>query len=50
LAGATRLGALDVAEQQLPGVARTVAAHPLIANTPQPPGEQELLELLQGAL
>jgi len=50
LAGHSRLSTLGVGEQQLPGVARTVAAHPLIANTPQPPGEQELLELLQGAL
>jgi maleylacetate reductase len=50
LAGPTRLSALGVAEQQLPGVAATVTAHPLIANTPQPPSEQELLELLRSAL
>jgi alcohol dehydrogenase class IV len=50
LAGHSRLSTLGVGEQQLPGVARTVAEHPLIANTPQPPGEQELLELLRGAL
>jgi alcohol dehydrogenase class IV len=50
LAGHTRLSDLGVAEQQLPGVAATVTAHPLIANTPQPPSEQELLELLRKAL
>jgi maleylacetate reductase len=50
LAGPTRLSALGVSEQQLPGVAATVTAHPLIANTPQPPTEEELLELLRGAL
>jgi alcohol dehydrogenase class IV len=50
LSGHTRLSTLGVNEEQLPGVAQTVAAHPLIANTPQPPGEAELLELLRGAL
>jgi maleylacetate reductase len=49
LSGHTRLATLGVTEQQLPGVAQLVTAHPLIANTPQPPSEQELLELLQGA-
>jgi maleylacetate reductase len=50
LSGHSRLSTLGVSEQQLPKVAETVAAHPLIANTPQPPSEQELLELLRGAL
>jgi alcohol dehydrogenase class IV len=48
--GHTRLSTLGVSERQLPGVAATVREHPLIANTPQPPGEQELLELLREAL
>jgi maleylacetate reductase len=50
LSGHTRLASLGVTEQQLPGVARTVTAHPLIANTPQPPSTAELLEFLQAAL
>jgi alcohol dehydrogenase class IV len=50
LSGHTRLSSLGVSEQQLTRVAATVAEHPLIANTPQPPGEQELLELLREAL
>jgi maleylacetate reductase len=50
LSGHTRLSTLGVGEQQLPGVARTVTAHPLIANTPQPPSTAELLEFLQAAL
>jgi maleylacetate reductase len=50
LSGHTRLASLGVSEQQLPGVAQLVTAHPLIANTPQPPSEPELLELLQAAL
>jgi alcohol dehydrogenase class IV len=50
LSGHTRLASLGVSEQQLPGVAQVVTAHPLIANTPQPPSEPELLDLLQAAL
>jgi maleylacetate reductase len=50
LSGHTHLSSLGVSEQQLPGVAATVTAHPLIANTPQPPSEQELLDLLREAL
>jgi alcohol dehydrogenase class IV len=50
LSGHTRLSSLGVGEQQLTRVAETVAEHPLIANTPQPPSEQELLELLREAL
>ena len=41
LSGHTRLGTLGVAEQQLKKVAATVTEHPLIANTPRPPGERE---------
>jgi alcohol dehydrogenase class IV len=50
LSGHTRLSGLGVSEQQLPRVAATVTEHPLTGNTPQPPSEQELLELLREAL
>ena len=50
LSGQTGLSGLGVSEQQLPTVAATVTEHPLIANTPQPPSEQELLALLREAL
>jgi alcohol dehydrogenase class IV len=50
LAGHRRLSTLGVSEEQLPRVAATVTEHPLIGNTPQPPSEQELLELLREAL
>jgi alcohol dehydrogenase class IV len=50
LCGHTRLSTLGVSEQQLPGVAETVTAHPLLANTPQPPDSAELLALLRAAL
>jgi alcohol dehydrogenase class IV len=50
LAGPRRLSTLGVSEEQLPRVAATVTEHPLIANTPQPPGEQELLAMLREAL
>jgi alcohol dehydrogenase class IV len=48
--GHTRLGDLGVSEQQLSGVAETVAAHPYTANTPDPPGPEELLAVLREAL
>ena len=48
--GHTRLSSLGVEEQQLPGVADTVAAHPYTANTPDPPGPEELLAVLRAAL
>jgi len=48
--GVTRLGDLGVEEQQLSGVAETVAAHPYTANTPSPPGPEELLSVLREAL
>ena len=48
--GHTRLSSLGVREQQLPGVAETVAAHPYTANTPDPPGPEELLAVLRAAL
>jgi len=48
--GHTRLSSLGVGEQQLSGVAETVAAHPLLGNTPDPPDAEELLALLREAL
>jgi alcohol dehydrogenase class IV len=48
--GHTRLDTLGVEEQQLPTIAETVASHRLLANTPDPPGSDELLALLRGAL
>ena len=48
--GHTRLGSLGVREEQLPGVAETAAAHPYTANTPNPPGPEELLAVLREAL
>ena len=41
---------VGVGEQQLPGVAETVAAHTYAANTPDPPGPEELLAVLRAAL
>jgi maleylacetate reductase len=48
--GHTRLSSLGVSEQQLPRVVEEVAVHPYLANTPDPPGPDELLALLRGAL
>lgn len=48
--GRTRLSALGVAESQLPEIGAAAAAHPLLANTPDPPDEQELTRLLHEAL
>ncbi|MDQ5834871.1 MAG: iron-containing alcohol dehydrogenase [Actinomycetota bacterium] len=48
--GHTRLSTLGVTEDHLPGIVALVAEHPLLANTPQPPGEEELLAVLKGAL
>jgi alcohol dehydrogenase class IV len=48
--GHTRLSTLGVSDELLPGVAAAVAEHPLLANTPDPPGEDELLGVLRGAL
>jgi hypothetical protein len=39
-----------VDEEQLPAVTSAVAEHPMLANTPQAPREEELLELLRRAL
>lgn len=48
--GHTRLSSLGVAEAQLPQIAAVARGHPAYANTPQPPGEEELLRLLGEAL
>jgi alcohol dehydrogenase class IV len=48
--GHTRLGTLGVEEGHLPRVVEAVMRHPALGNTPQPPDEAELLELLRDAL
>ena len=48
--GHTRLSALGVEESLLPGLAAAAAEHPLLANTPGPPDEDELRRLLSDAL
>ena len=48
--GHTRLATLGVEEQHLPPVAAAVMKHPALANTPDPPDEDELLALLRDAL
>jgi alcohol dehydrogenase class IV len=48
--GHTRLATLGVEEEHLPRVAAAVMRHPALQNTPEPPDEAELLELLRGAL
>ena len=48
--GHTRLSSLGVEEQQLPGMAEVVASHPLLGNTPDPPGAEELLAVLRAAV
>ncbi len=48
--GHTRLAPLGVEEEQLPGVAAAVMEHPALAQTPDPPAEEELLALLRAAL
>jgi alcohol dehydrogenase class IV len=48
--GHTRLSGLGVGEGHLPDVAAAAAAHPLLANTPEPPAEEELARLLRDAL
>ena len=48
--GHTRLATLGVEEEHLPPVAAAVMQHPALANTPDPPDEDELLALLRDAL
>lgn len=48
--GHTRLSTLGVEEAHLGEVAAAAQAHPLLANTPEPPDEEELVGLLREAL
>jgi maleylacetate reductase len=48
--GHTRLATLGVREEHLPAAAAAAATHPAVALTPDPPGEEELFELLKAAL
>ena len=48
--GHTRLATLGVEERHLPPVAAAVMEHPALKQTPDPPGEDELLALLRAAL
>jgi alcohol dehydrogenase class IV len=48
--GHTRLATLGVEEDVLPDVAQAVVRHPLTGNTPDPPGRDELLDVLRDAL
>jgi maleylacetate reductase len=48
--GHTRLSTLGVGEEQLPGVVGAVLPHPGVAATPDPPGEDELFDMLRAAL
>jgi maleylacetate reductase len=48
--GHSRLATLGVEEEHLPRVASAVMGHPALGNTPDPPDEQELLDLLRAAL
>jgi alcohol dehydrogenase class IV len=48
--GHTRLSTLGVEEGQLEDVVAAALPHPGLAATPDPPGEEELLELLRAAL
>jgi alcohol dehydrogenase class IV len=48
--GHTRLATLGVEHEHLPRVAAAAMQHPALRNTPEPPDEGELLELLQRAL
>jgi len=48
--GHTRLSTIGVREEHLPAVVSTVLEHPLLANTPDPPGEDELLGMVRSAL
>ena len=44
--GHTRLATLGVEEKHLPPVAEAVMQHPALGNTPDPPGEDQLLAVL----
>jgi maleylacetate reductase len=48
--GHTRLATLGVTHDHLPAAIEATLEHPALASTPDPPGEEELLELLRAAL
>ncbi len=48
--GHVRLATLGVTDDHLPGAAAAVKSHPALANTPDPPAEDELLALMRDAL
>ena len=48
--GHTRLSTLGVQEGQLPEIVDAVQGHPGLKATPEPPGRDDLLRLLEGAL
>ena len=48
--GHTRLSTLGAGEEHVDEVAATVAQHPLLGNTPEPPGEAEIAALVREAL
>lgn len=48
--GHTRLSTLGAGEEHVDEVAATVAGHPLLGNTPDPPGEAEIAALVREAL
>jgi alcohol dehydrogenase class IV len=48
--GHTRLSTLGVGEEHVQPVAATAVTHPLMGNTPDPPGEDEIAGLVRGAL
>jgi alcohol dehydrogenase class IV len=48
--GHTRLSTLGAREEHVDEVAATVAGHPLLGNTPDPPGEAEIADLVREAL
>ena len=49
-AGVVRLSDLGFEREMIPGVVAAVTAHPALGNTPDPPGEAELRNVLEGAL
>ena len=48
--GHTRLATLGMEEAKVDEVARAAAQHPAVANTPDPPGEAEIAEMVRAAL
>jgi maleylacetate reductase len=48
-AGVTRLGELGVERSAIPAIVAQALQHPALANTPDPPGAEELTEVLEAA-